>query len=98
MIEDKLGLLLVVLWQGFSLALVVTILARAALRDSGASRGLRLSRRLRFYMAAFALVGLFGAAMLAGTPAGLSSEAIVATLLGAGAGVAAGVRMSDQGT
>jgi outer membrane lipoprotein SlyB len=98
MTDEMLRLITVVLWQGFSLAFVITILARAALASSNTEKpnAIRMSMPLRAAIGAFAFVGLFGTASLAGTPAGLSEGAVVAALIGAICGTWLGYRFARQ--
>jgi hypothetical protein len=78
-----------VLWQGFSLALVICVLARGAVaKEQGRElRIIQLSLPSRLLLGVFCVVGLFAVAATAGTPAGLTTPAIVATFAGVGGGI-----------
>jgi hypothetical protein len=92
MTDDLLRLVAVTIWQSFSLAFVITLLARAALSD-GKPGAIPIARPLRIAVAAFALLGLFGAASIVGA-AGPSQSIIAAILvLSATCGIALAYRI-----
>lgn len=93
--EDYIVLWSTVLWQGFSLALIICILARGSVATNrGRTLAIAdLSFSMRLLIGMFSMVGLFSAAATAGTPTGLTGAAIAATLIGIIGGIWVGFRL-----
>jgi hypothetical protein len=83
------------LWQGFSLALVISILARAAVAiEQKRELGLiRLSLAHRLFIGGFCFIGLFAAALTGGTPTAHMGSAFVGLLIGAASGIWMAIRL-----
>lgn len=84
--------LAIIIWHAFSLALVITILARAAIAQRDIDSANPASDMDTRSFALFAFVGLFGTAVMGGSAPGMTAEAITATFAGAAAGIFVGHR------
>ena len=96
-VHEQLSLWATVIWQGFSLALVIGVLARAAVAtEQGRRLRVRISMPHRLLVAGFCVVGLFAAAATAGGPARMSGVATFAMLLGVAGGVWGALRLMTK--
>jgi hypothetical protein len=76
------------LWQGFSLALVISMLARVAVAgEERRELRLRLTLAERVFIAFFCFVGLSAAALSGGTPHGVTATATAIAFAGVAGGI-----------